>query len=173
MSEALAPPVDDAVLFEAVIVPHRSLSRRGLALVIAAICAASFLTALIFWLLGAWPVAGFSGAEVTLAVVLMRAHAHVAHESEMVLLSARGLRVIRTDRRGARRERALDPSWLRVELLERAGRVPALLLTGGRVREEIAVRLGEAEKRDLAAALAEALHAWRHPRFDNPQLREE
>lgn len=159
-------------LFEAVIVPHRSLSRRGLVGLIAAVGAASGLTALLFFLLGAWPVAGFSGAEIVLAAVLIRAHARVARESEVVLLSARRLRVIRTDRKGARRESVLDPSWLRVELRERPGRVPALLLAGPRQQIEIATRLGEAEKRDLAEALAEALYAWRNPRFDNPQLRE-
>jgi uncharacterized membrane protein len=162
----------DAPLFEAVIVPHRSLSRRGLIALIIAVSAASSLTALLFFLLGAWPVAGFSGAEILLAVVLIRAHACVAHESEVVLLSERRLRVIRTDRRGRRRESELDPSWLRVELRERPGRVPALVLAGARRRHEIATRLGDAEKRDLAAALAEALHAWRNPRFDNPQLRQ-
>lgn len=164
--------VTDAPMFEAVIVPHRSLSRRGLAGLIIAVAGASGLTALLFFLLGAWPVAGFSGAEILLAVILIRAHARVARESEVVLLSERRLRVIHTDRKGGRREMALDPSWLRAELQERPGRVPALLLVGGRRRHEIAARLGEAEKRDLAAALAEALHAWRNPRFDNPQLRE-
>ena len=164
--------VTDAPLFEAVILPHRSLSRRGLIGLVAAVGIAGGLTAALFFLLGAWPVAGFSGAEIVLATVLIRAHARVARESEVVLLSARRLRVIRTDRKGRRRESALDPSWLRVELHERPGRVPALLLASARRRHEIAARLGEAEKRDLAAALAEALHAWRNPRFDNPQLRE-
>jgi hypothetical protein len=33
--------------------------------------------------------------------------------------------------------------------------------------------LGEEQKRDLADALTKALHDWRNPRFDNPQLRDE
>ena len=40
------------------------------------------------------------------------------------------------------------------------------------VSEEIGRALGEAEKRDLAASLARALHRARNPVFDNPQLRE-
>ncbi len=36
---------------------------------------------------------------------------------------------------------------------------------------EVGRSLGETEKRDLAAALQEALYRWRHPRFDNAQLR--
>jgi hypothetical protein len=38
---------------------------------------------------------------------------------------------------------------------------------------EVGASLGEHEKRDLAEALRDALDRWRHPRFDNPQLREE
>jgi DNA-directed RNA polymerase subunit L len=36
---------------------------------------------------------------------------------------------------------------------------------------EVAAALGEAEKRDLANALTEALYRVKHPVFDNPQLR--
>jgi hypothetical protein len=55
-------------------------------------------------------------------------------------------------------------------LEEPPGRVPRLLLVAHGVREEIATSLGEAEKRDLSTALAQALHQLRNPRFDNPQL---
>ena len=55
---------------------------------------------------------------------------------------------------------------------EPPGRVPKLLLVAHGVREEIAVTLGEDEKRDLWAALREALHRLRNPQFDNPQLQE-
>ena len=47
----------------------------------------------------------------------------------------------------------------------------AAVLTARDIRVEIARSLGEDEKRDLADALGEALHRWRNPRFDNPQLR--
>ena len=48
--------------------------------------------------------------------------------------------------------------------------MPRLLLVARGVREEIATTLGEAEKRDLWAALRDALHRLRNPTFDNPQL---
>jgi len=38
-------------------------------------------------------------------------------------------------------------------------------------REEIGIWLGAAAKRELAARLTAALHAWRYPDYDNPQLR--
>lgn len=161
----------DDLLFEAVVVPHRSLSTRGLCILIGVICGLSMLTSSVFWLLGAWPVAGFSGVEITAAILLIRANARSQRQSELIMLTTAALQVIRTDEKGRRQVCQLDPAWLNVVLEERPGRVPALLLAARGQREEIAGKLGEAEKRDLAQALAAALHRRRHPVFDNPQLR--
>ncbi len=124
------------------------------------------------WLIGAWPVIGFTGLEALLAVWLMNRHARATGASERLLLSEEGLRVVRTDGRGRHWERRLQGAWLRASLHERPGRTPALLLHDRRARIEVGAELGEAEKRDLAAALREALHRQRHPLFDNPQLRD-
>ena len=161
-----------APLFEAVIVPHRSLSRRGMAVVMTAICTLSAAVSTAFWWLGAWPIAGFSGAEVALSVALLRYNARAARASERLLLCEQALRIVRTDMHGACSERVLSPFWLNVVLHERQGRVPGLYLVGAGQREEVGAALGETEKLSLAEALRAALHGWRNPRFDNPQLRE-
>ena len=158
-------------LFEAVVVPHRSLSRRGLWLLIGALATLSAITTVIFWLLGAWPIAVFNGVEITLAALLMRHHARGARANEVILLSQSALRVIRTTQDGARTERSIAPGWLRVELQDRPGRVPGLFLASHGVRVEVAASLGEPEKLSLAEALRAALAARRNPSFDNPQLR--
>ncbi len=158
-------------MFEAVIVPHRSLSPRALRRLLGAICLMCGANAGMFIYLGAWPVGGFTGIELLLAAFLLRLNARGARASEIVLLSSAGLRIVRTDPKGARTERLLPPAWLSIQLTERPGRVPRLLLQARQAREEIASTLGEDEKRDLAAALGEALHRWHHPVFDNPQLR--
>lgn len=160
------------LLFEAVIVPHRSLSPRGLRILIAVICALSVLMAVRFWLMRAWPVIGFSAVEIGLAVFLLRLNARRARASEIVLLSEDALRIVRTDERGRRRESMLPVGWLNAVLEEVPGKVPKLLVVGRGVREEIASTLGEVEKRDLWAALRAALIRLRNPVFDNPQLRE-
>lgn len=160
-----------ALLFEAVIVPHRSLSPRGLRLLMAVIAGACGVMALRFWLIGAWPVVAFSVIEVGLAILLLRLNARQARGSELVLLSERSLRIIRTDEHGTREERELPAAWLNVGLEESPGRVPKLVLSVRRQREEIGGVLGEEQKRDLAHALREALHNARNPRFDNAQLR--
>ncbi len=159
------------LLFEAAIVPHRSLSPRGLRILTLAIVGLCALTVLRFWLLRAWPVIGFSVIEVGVAVWLLRLNARGTRASELVLLYDAALHIVRTDRLGRRSEVALPTAWLGVLLEEPAGRVPRLLLVNRGAREEIATGLGEAEKRDLAAALREALRRMRSPVFDNPQLR--
>lgn len=161
-----------ALLFEAVIVPHRSLSRRGLRRLQAVIVGLCGLTALRFWMLGAWPVLAFSAVEIGLAVFLLHLNARRARASELVLLSEHNLRVVRTDRHGRRQEKTIGSAWLNVVMQEEPGRVPKLLLVAHGAREEIGAVLGEAEKRDLAAALRSALYDARNPRFDNPQLRD-
>lgn len=156
--------------FEAVIIPHRSLTRAGLQWLVGVICLLSTMISVGLWFIGAWPVIGFNGAEIALAIVLLRRNARASRASEMLLLSDEGLRVVRTDMAGRRVERRLQPAWLRAELEERAGRVPALWLSDRGGRMEVGAELGEAEKRDLATALAAALHRHRHPIFNNPQL---
>jgi uncharacterized membrane protein len=173
MMDRQAEQVASATVFEAVIVPHRSLSPRGLRILIAVISLLCALTALRFWFIGAWPVAGFSVAEIGIAVLLLRLNANRARASELVLLSEEALRIVRTDQAGRREERVLPVGWLNAVMEEPPGRVPRLLLVSRGVREEIAASLGEAEKRDLWAALQKALHQLRNPRFHNPQLHAE
>ena len=156
--------------FEAVIVPHRSLSPRGLKILIGAICLLSVCSTLVFWFLGAWPIAGFNGVEITAALLLLRYNARAVRANEVILLSASSLKVIRTAQDGSRSEQAVSPAWINVHLQDRPGRVPGLFLAAHGTRLEVGASLGEPEKLDLAAALKDALHQWRNPRFENPQL---
>lgn len=167
-SEAVA---SDTLLFEALIVPHRSLSPRAFRVLLGAIGGLCCATSGIFVWLGAWPVGGFTGLELLLAGWLIRLHVRSARASELVLLTPERLEVVRTAPDGARRSQVIPPAWLSVRLEERPGRVPALLLVGqGRIME-IGASLGEAEKRSLAEAVSGALQRLQNPVFDNPQLR--
>ena len=161
----------EKLIFRAVVKPHRSLSRRGVLWVIAGMFACSVVVSSMMFLLGAWPVIGFNGADIVLAVFLMWLNMRAARAREIITLSERDLAVTRTDVRGRRENFSFAPYWLNVELEERAGTVPKLLFSTRGRSYEVAKQLGEVEKRDLAAALTRALHRWRNPRFDNPQLR--
>ena len=162
----------DDILFEAAILPHRSLSARGQRILIGLFGGVSVLTGIRFWLIGAWPVAGFIAIELGLAAFLLWLHQRSARQVEWLLLSSEAIRVVRIDPAGRKRETRLATGWLRVELEERPGRVPGLLLRAPGRRVEVAAALGDAAKRDLAQAVADAVRDARHPRFDNPQLRQ-
>ena len=103
-------------------------------------------------------------------MLLLRHNARAIRANEVILLSDSALRIIRTDAKGNRTEQSVPPAWLRMELQDRPGRVSGLYLMARGLRVEIASSLGEPEKLQLARALDDALHRWRNPRFDNPQL---
>lgn len=168
-SAPLPPPPGTAV-FEAIITPHRSLSPAGLRRVIAALLLLSATVSTGLWFVGAWPVVGFNGAEMLLAVVLLRRNARERRREERLVLSDTGLHILRTDLGGRQTSRRLDSAWLNAVLQDRPGRAPALLLVERGRQLEVGAALGEDEKRDLAAALRAALHRHRNPVFDNPQL---
>jgi uncharacterized membrane protein len=153
------------------IVPHRSLTIRGLRWVVGSMTGLSLLVGLRFWFLGAWPVLLFSIAEVGLVLLMLYLNTRQARASELLLLTEDSLRIVRTGHTGQRQETVLPSGWLSVALEERGGRVPRLLLRRHGSAEEIGQALGEAAKRDLALALAGALYRARNPMFDNPQLR--
>lgn len=161
----------EKLIFEAVVAPHRSLSRRGMFILIGAMLAGSIVVTSMMYLLGAWPVIGFNGADVALAVFLLRLNMRATRARETITLSETALVVTQMDVHGRRQQYSLQPYWLNVVLEERAGTLPKLLLIARGAQHEVARALGEAQKRDLAAALTRALDRWRNPRFDNPQLR--
>ncbi len=161
----------DPTLFEAMITPHRSLTARVGRRIAFAMGAVAGLMSAVFAIIGAWPVLGFCGVEIGIAATLLVLHARAGRVSERVLLSERALVIVRTDARGRRAVCELPASWLSVRLEERAGVVPRLLVRQRRREVEIARVLGEAEKREVAAALSGAVERLRSPIFDNPQLR--
>lgn len=170
MDAAPASPEPDRTLFEAVVKPHRSLSRRGMCWALGGMFTGSAIITSMMALLGAWPVIGFNGADITLAFFLFWLNTRAARARETIILSEQHLAITTTDIHGRHSSTTLAPYWLNVALEERAGTVPKLLLTARGIRHEVARQLGEAEKRDLAAALTRALHRWRHPRFENPGI---
>ncbi len=160
-----------APVFEALIVPHRSLTRRGVLIVVAVMALLSCAVAVRFWLLGAWPVMAFSLVEVPLIVLLLSINQRRARASELIMLTTQELTVIRTDPAGRRRHVSLPSAWLKVDLDPGRG-IPRVILSSHGRNCEVGAFLHEPDKRSLFEALSDALHRVRNPRFDNPQLRD-
>lgn len=172
MSASAHPPTPEPILFEAVSTPSRSLSDRGMKWLCLLAVPAAAIPALLFTVLGAWPVLPFVGAELLLVLGLVALHRRwSAGQVEIIMLSAGGLRIMAADGRGGREEVTLDPYWARLEILEHEGTAPTLRLSTRDQGVEIGRFLSAAEKTEMAAALQAALRRYRSPIFDNLQLR--
>lgn len=161
---------ESAPVFEALIVPYRSLSPRGVVVLIAVL---AFLAALVvarFLLIGAWPVVVFSALEVPAVAVLLLINIRRARVSEMILVDGTAVTVIRTDHAGRRSTVSLPSAWLRVDQDTEANRPRLVLRSRGDV-VEVGSFLHEPDRDALRAALAGALNGIRNPKFDNVQLR--
>lgn len=144
--------------FEAIITPPRSFTRGGFLVVAALLGGGAVLSGGLFLAMGAWPVLGFLGAEIALALALILAHARWSgRESEVIVLDGGVLRVTRTDRRGRREMRELPAYWARVE--RPAGGGAAVVLHGERIG--FGRHLTREECDDLAGALEAALRRGR------------
>jgi uncharacterized membrane protein len=162
----------DAPIFEALIVPHRSLTRKGVIVVVGTLLVLSVAVALRFWFWGAWPVAVFSLAEAPLLILFLAVNQRRARASELIMLNAYELTVIRTDPAGRRKQDSLPAAWLRVDLQSRQGGVPHVMLSSHGRGCEVGAFLHEPDKVSLFGALSGALNGVRNPVFDNPQLRD-
>jgi len=152
----------EPILFEALCSPPPSLGIRGFRVValliggLGAVISAGFL-----WF-GAWPVLGFFGLELVFAVGLLALHRNrAARRPEIVRLVGGTLHAGTA---------ALSAYWTRVDLAPTPRGGSRLLLRDRAQVVEIGGALGEADRRNLATALRQALATHREPRFANSQL---
>jgi len=165
-----APPL----LFETVIVPHQSLSRRGLLYVACCVVTVSFVISLRFLFLGAWPVMAFSILEALFALLLLAMHRRQGLRREAIKLDETKITIVAIDARGRRQSFSLPAAWLQVSLkagVDEGHGSRLWLHSHGRSRE-VGAFLHDSERRSLAEALTAALHRLRNPIFHNEQLLE-
>ena len=149
------------IFYDAVLQPHRSLPPRGFAVLMLVLAAASFAVSLLFVLHGAWPVTPFFGLDVALVYVAFRVSYRQARLREELRLTREQLTLERVGVRGERRGWRFQPFWLRVQLEEKDEHSNRLLLTSHGRSLVVGSFLGPAERRNVAAALRDALARWR------------
>lgn len=148
----------EPTIFSAVITPHRSLNRVGFTVLMCVFGGASFITGIVFFIAGAWPVFGFCGLDVALLYWALRMNYRHARAYEEVKVTASTLTVRKISHRGVAREWALNPLWVRLdkESHEEYGIERLLLVSRGK-HLVIGSFLGPDEKADFALALGNAL----------------
>ena len=163
------PGDDQPKLFSARLTPHRSLNRTGFLVLMAFLCAVSFVTGIAFLLMGAWPVFGFFGLDVLVIYWAFRVNFRSANASEEITVTPSELRVRRISHRGHVVEWVLNPLWVRLDQKTHAefGIERLYLVSRGR-RVSIGNFLGADEKASFAKALLAALQAAKRGITYNP-----
>ncbi len=138
--------------------PHRSLSRFGLKLVLAAVVISNLAIGIFFWALKAWPVFGFLGLDVALVIWAFAHNNRKAKAQEQIMIEGDMVTFERITSRG-QSKRTFNRRWLRVDLEWDEARelVGRLFLVSHGKRTEIASFLGAEEKEALAAVLKAAV----------------
>lgn len=154
-------------LFEARLVPHRSLTRKAVRVLIGLFALISVASGIPFVLLGAWPVAGFLGLDVAILYLAFRANVRAARAYEDVLVTPLELMLAKVTPAGARSEWRFHPAWVRLDRQEHEEFGLQRLSLHSRGRSvEVARFLGPDEKASFASRLARALSRARGgPRF--------
>lgn len=149
----------NVIEFSAALRPHRSLSPRGFAVLMAAVGGVSFIFGALFLALGAWPVFGFLGLDVLILYIAFRRSFADAEVSEIVEVT--GHEVVLYNARPPKplTERRFPRAWVRVHLDEDHERelIGSLALVYAGRRTEFASFLPPEERKSLAAALKAAV----------------
>ncbi len=149
------------LVYERVLLPHRSLPPRGFNLLMLLLGVVSLAVGIAFVMIGAWPIGGFFGLDVAALYVAFRLSYRSARQREILRLAGDDFTVERIDIYGERRLWRFQPFWLRVVLEERPDRSNRLSLASHGRSLVIGDFLGPPVRRELAASLKSALSRWR------------
>ena len=153
---------DRPVSFDAVLAPHRSLSPRGFLVLMAAVGAVSFITGIVFLLMGAWPVLGFCGLDVLLIYIAFKLNYRAARLHETVRLTSDALVLRRVQPSGAQQSWQFNPYWVRLVVNSDRQTERSTLVLRSHGRDVLfGDFLPEEEKLDFARALRGALEEAR------------
>jgi len=150
-------PGAEPLLFDALLTPHRSLPPRGFLLLMLVICAVSFATGLLFFVIGAWPVVGFLGLDVLLIYIAFRINYRRGRMHETLQLTRDDLTVRRVDHWGGVETWRFQPAWLQVQIDDPPRHESQLTLRSHGRALAIGSFLTAEERADLAKALRRAL----------------
>ena len=148
----------EPTIFSATLTPHRSLGRVGFLVLMLLFGGASFVTGMLFLVIGAWPVLGFFGLDVLVLYWAFRLNYWHAKAYEQVTVTPSILKVRKVSHLGRAREWVLNPLWVRLDKveLEEFG-IDRLFLVSRGKKLAIATFLGPDEKAGFAKELGKAL----------------
>jgi len=157
------PTTPETVLFRATLTPYRSLTPRGFAALMMVIVLTSFGCGLLFWSMGAWPIAAFFGLDILAIQLAFRLNYRSGRACEIVEMTEEHLTVRRIAPSGRSEDFDFNPYWARLEV-ERVpgwGIIRMALASHGK-RLAIGSFLNPDDRESFATALSKALASVRH-----------
>jgi uncharacterized membrane protein len=103
----------EETLFRALLTPHRSLGRKGFAVLMGVLIAIWVGIGIAFMSLGAWPVVGFFGLDVLALYLAFRWNYRAARAREEVSVSRTQVDIRKVAPSGRAEEHRFNPFWTR------------------------------------------------------------
>lgn len=161
----IARRMDGAYFMDAVITPNRSLSQRGLVILISIVTAVNAMTALVFLSIGATLVPIFLGIDVLAIATAFLISFQAARQVERVQVTAHEVRVLRQTPKAQALVWASPTAFTRVGVeVEDEETVGVKLMLSGRFAK-VAGALSPKERADFARALETAIWKARGARY--------
>lgn len=142
---------------DAVIKPNRSMSRRGLHVVLGVMIAFNLMVAVFLLVLGAPPVLPFLGLDVLAVWLALRASFRAAERAERIRVTAEAVTVSREDEKGARVIWTSPTAFTRVGVDQPGEHETRVRLMMSRKRLTLGRALSPPERVDFARALERAI----------------
>lgn len=109
----------DKPLFEAALVPYRSLGQTGFRILMAVLISCWAFVGLVFLKMGAWPIFGFFGLDVVLIYLAFRWNYHAARAREEISVSRSQLHIRQFTASGKMHEHRLNPFWTHFKVIRK------------------------------------------------------
>ena len=152
------------IYLDAVLEPPRSLTPRGFNRVMLVLGAMSFLSSLLFLLIGAWPVMGFMGLEILLLWMVFRFSFRTQRARTYVRVTADAVDVRKVDGWGRERCARLAAHFARVEFDREAEGPYALRVASSARAYVVGEFLTPRERETFARRLSQAISDARRER---------
>ncbi len=145
-------------VFSAVLVPHRSMTTGGFAVLMAVVIALCASNAAFYWTLGAWPVALFMLVDVLILWFAIKLSYRSGRVSEEIQLTRLGLTVRKIEPNGKQREHTFRTLWARFHVeRDNARGITRMQIRGEGVVSTIGSFLNPDDKESFAKAFQSAL----------------
>lgn len=148
----------DEPIFRALLTPHRSMGRKGFAIVMSIFAVTWLGTCAFFMSLGAWPVFGFFGLDLLLLYIAFKMNYRAARAREEVSVSRVLLEIRKVEPSGKTQSFSFNPFWakFRVARHEEIG-ITDMAVEGEGRRVTIGSFLNPDDRESFAAAFGNAL----------------